>query len=362
MANRIVVNIVTQAKLFFRSKSSVFWTVFFPIVLILLFGAIFSDTGGSAYTLYVQDLDRTEETGEFIFALEQTGALDVVVIDADVNPDQYIKDHSASAFLILREGVSQDLRDHVVTSIELRLDQSGSSAQVVQSIVNAVVNRVNLNLAGGSNLLMIDTENIVAGEFNYIDFFLPGVIAIMIMQDAVNFVIGTQTRYRTNGIFHKLATTPLSQAEWLLSQAVFQLVVVAISVATCLIVGILAFGVHVNLDLISIAIIVVATMMFSAIGLMIARFVKDEETAGAAAGAITFPMMFLSGSFFPLEQMPDLLQHIATVLPLTYVNEGLRDAMIYGNTASAIDNLLILSVLTVIVMVIAAYLTNWKEK
>ncbi|WP_049796235.1 ABC transporter permease [Methanomassiliicoccus luminyensis] len=363
MANRIIVNIKSQAKMFFRSKSSVFWTVFFPVVLILLFGAIFSDSGGSTYTLYVQNLDE-EAVGsqQFIDALEQTGALKIVEVDTSTDVEQYIKDNSVSALLIIPQGSIDKLINHDPAALELRMDQSSSSANVIFSIVSAVADGVNLEMAGGSPLLTVDTENIVSSQLNYIDFFLPGVIAIMVMQDAVNFVIGTQTRYRTNGIFHKLATTPLTQFEWLISQAVFQLVVVAISVATCLIVGVLAFGIHVNLDIISVAIMVVATMLFSAIGLIIARFIKDEEAAGAAAGAITFPMMFLSGSFFPLEQMPSFLQSLATVLPLTYVNEGLRDAMIFGNSAGAIDNLLILTVLMVVFMAAAVYLTNWKEK
>jgi len=72
-------------------------------------------------------------------------------------------------------------------------------------------------------------------------------------------------------------------------------------------------------------------------------------------------MMFLSGSFFPLEQMPEFLRSIATVLPLTYVNNGLRDTMIMGEPHRAIMNTIIVVVLGVICLLVGAWITKWEE-
>jgi ABC-2 type transport system permease protein len=361
MANRIMVNLVSSAKMFFRNKSSVFWTVFFPVVLILLFGAIFSGTGSSDFTVYVQDLNDTEASSQFINGLNQTNVLNVVMVDPSASPEQYIKDHSATAFLIIPQNFSQSMVN-VTTGLDLRLDYSSSSAQVVQAAVGAVADQWNLALAGGSNVVIVQPQSIISNEFTNIDFFIPGVIGLMVMQDTINFVIGTQTRYRTNGLFRKLATTPITQAEWLISQALWQLVIVFISVATIIIVGIALFNISFHFGLTSVAMIITASILFSAMGLIIARYVKDEEVAGAAAGAITFPMMFLAGSFFPLQSMPSYLQAIASVLPLTYVNNGLRDSMIYGNEAGAIVNLAIVAVLAVVFMIVGAMVSSWKEK
>lgn len=199
------------------------------------------------------------------------------------------------------------------------------------------------------------------GQYNYIDFFLPGVIGLTAMTTTVNWMVGLQTRYRENGIFKKLATTPITQAEWLTSLILWQIVTVFLSVGIILVVGYLAFDVHLTLDAISIGIIILTSAMFSALGLIIARFVKEEETAGAAAGAITFPMMFLGGSFFPLESMPSYLQAITKVMPLTYVNNGLRDAMIYANTSGAFNNLVILAMLTAVFMGVGVVISTWKQ-
>ena len=95
--------------------------------------------------------------------------------------------------------------------------------------------------------------------------------------------------------------------------------------------------------------------------MLIGRFVKEEETADTAAGAISFPMMFLAGTFFPLEQMPQFLQTIAQVLPLYYVNEALRNSMIYMNQNASLLNGVMVIIFAVIFFVSGVLLTKWNE-
>jgi ABC-2 type transport system permease protein len=101
--------------------------------------------------------------------------------------------------------------------------------------------------------------------------------------------------------------------------------------------------------------------MFSGLGMIIGRFVKDEETADMAGGAITFPMMFLAGTFFPLEQMPEFLQSTAQVLPLYYVNEGLRNAMIYANLDKTLFFTGFVVAFALIFFIAGVLLQKWKE-
>ncbi len=362
---RIWINFIAQARMFFRSPGSVFWTVAFPVLLILLFGAIFSNSGTTTYTLYVQDLDHSAASQELLQGFNETKVLNIVMVDPSVDPDQYIRDNSISSFLIIPEGFQgafapEPYREN--TTLELRIDNSSSSALSVASIVNSVVQSLNLYLANGTLVVSTNIQGVSANtHFNYIDFFLPGVIGLTAMTTTVNWMVGLQTRYRQNGIFKKLATTPITQMEWLTSLVLWQILTVFLSVAIIMVVGILAFNVHLRLDLLSIIMIVLTSALFSALGLIIARFVKEEETGGVAAGAITFPMMFLAGSFFPLESMPDYLQVIAKVMPLTYVNNGLRDAMIYANSSGALYNVLIVAMLTLVFMVVGVAISTWKQ-
>jgi len=173
---------------------------------------------------------------------------------------------------------------------------------------------------------------------------------------------GTISRFRAAGIFRKLATTPMTPFEWLLARMLWFLFISLVTLAVVMGFGMLVFGMNMTLNPAALLIVVSASAMFSALGMIIARFVKNEETASAAANAITFPMMFLSGTFFQLETMPAYLQQVASVLPLTYVSQGLRDAMVYDNLDGAYWNLAVVAVIAAVFVIVAVLVTKWEEE
>jgi len=183
-----------------------------------------------------------------------------------------------------------------------------------------------------------------------------------LMTTGIFGAIGWNTRNRELGILKKLATTPLSKLEWIIGVILFELVMCAISTVVILTVGVLIFDLRVLPSIYSIILIAAGAITFPGIGMVIARFVKETDSADAAANAITFPMMFLSGSFFPLEMMPEFLREIAKVLPLTYLNNGLRDSMVYGNASSALYNTVIVLVVGIVFIIIGSLITNWREE
>jgi ABC-2 type transport system permease protein len=88
---------------------------------------------------------------------------------------------------------------------------------------------------------------------------------------------------------------------------------------------------------------------------------KSTETASVVGNVITFPMMFLSGTFFPISLMPTYLQAFAHVLPLFYIVDGLNGVMIYSNYAQVTLDLVVVAVITVVAFVAAARLFKWRE-
>ncbi|HOQ27026.1 MAG TPA: hypothetical protein PLF76_09820, partial [Methanomassiliicoccaceae archaeon] len=82
VVNRVKTVFAGLAKQFFRSPGSVFWTIAFPVMLILIFGAIFAGTGASSFDLYLQDRDDTIASSEFIKGLEATGVLNIHMVPA----------------------------------------------------------------------------------------------------------------------------------------------------------------------------------------------------------------------------------------------------------------------------------------
>jgi ABC-2 type transport system permease protein len=88
---------------------------------------------------------------------------------------------------------------------------------------------------------------------------------------------------------------------------------------------------------------------------------KSVESASVLGNIITFPMMFLSGTFFPISIMPDYLRSIAHVLPLYYIIDGLNNVMVYGNYATALVDITIIAAVALVIFVAAAKLFRWRE-
>jgi len=367
--NRVLIDLKASLKMFFRSKAAVFWTLAFPCILILLFGAIFSGMD-TKYSLYVQNLDivngnpanQTSASRNFIEALNRTDAFNLHILDdTTINATEYALDNQLSYMLVIPEGFENDLGMANAT-IEFIYDQSQTSAMVVMGILNSVINEMNQFMSNGTDYVVLKGETIAPERFSFMDFFLPGMIAMSAMTTSIFSAVEISSRYRETGIFRKLATTPLRRIEWILSRTLYLIFISFIGMGVILGLGIAIFDVKVIPDPLSLVLVTTTSMLFSGMGMILSRFVKDPETAGAAANAITFPMMFLSGTFFPLEQMPAFLRTIATVMPLTYVNNGLRDAMIMGEPQRAITNTIIVAVLGIICLLAGAWITKWEEE
>jgi ABC-2 type transport system permease protein len=364
MRSRILVALKGEVKTFYRNKSTMFWTIAFPVLLILLFGAIFSGGVTGDVEMSVQDLSDTDDSHAFIQSLVDTGAVKITNISKEADIDQYIKDNSPYAVLIIPANFSQAFpgTQQQEAQLQLRTDPSNSASGIAYSIVSGVASQYNLYFAQGTNWITVTNSDITQTGFTYIDFFIPGVIALTSMTTTIFWMVSVMTRYRTNGIFKKLTTTPITRYEWLTTQILWQLVVVFMSVAVIILVGILVFDMHLTLTPLAILVIIMSSALFSSMGMIIARFIHDEETASTAANAITFPMMFLSGIFFNLAFMPEWLVAIAKLLPLYYVGEALRNTMVYENQAAAVNNALIVLVLAVIFFVAGVLLSKWKDE
>ena len=397
---KIIANdFLASLKNYYRSKGTLFWSLAFPILLILLFGAIFSGSEGS-YTLYVKNYDY--QNGEFIASILKQNETGMEFIgnftnfyDAiyhqlnltNVTKIKIIKDSDASNEKELQEYIEANkgkikslmvipknyglklgmaIAEKNVTKAEnitLMLDPSETQRNaVIMAVLSQFMNQFNLMIAGGDNFARFNTTSIIQKEYEYIDFFIPGIIGLSVMTTSIYGSIERNTKFRKNGILRKLLTTPITRGEWILAKMLFMLFLAFVSTFVILLVGILVWGVSVQINIYLFILIISASFAFSGMGMIVTRFVKDEETADSAGGAITFPMMFLAGTFFPLEIMPPFLQIIAKILPLYYVNEGLRDAMILGDKAGALFNSIVIFIFAIIVFAIGVVITSWKEE
>ncbi len=363
--SRILSDLKAFGLQYIRSPVGAFFALVFPLILILVFGSVFSQTESVEVSLPVQDLDGTPESIEFLGILNQTGTLKISMIPTSVDLEDYIKENSLPLALLISEGFGASVSNATPIPVNVTLygDPSRTTYNVALGSVGAAATIKNYDIFPGAYPVVgMDTEDIVAGGYQYIDFFLPGMIAFTIMTNALFAQSVTSAEYRTRGYFKLLGTTPLAKWEWVLAKFLWYVIILSASIALMFLVSIALFGVRVAITASGIAIILCGVLLFVSMGMLIGNLAKDSESASAIANAIGFPMMFLSGTFFPLEMMPDFLQGIAMVLPLTYMSEGMRSTMIYGNEVGALMNLAVVLVLGIVFYIAASKLMRWKEK
>lgn len=352
---------------FIRDKGGLFFTFLFPVMLMLLFGFIFSDSGDTEYPILIQDMDGSQLSGNLTSMLRDVPSFEVDTLGKDRDPKSYIEDNDANFIIVIPEGYGETMEERFAGNmnstgnITVYYDESQSSTQVKMSILNGILQEMNKEIGGVQDTLVLSAESIFSDDFTYIDFFIPGVLGLTVMTGAVFGTIFGDSENRQKGIFRKLSTTPITRGEWILSTMLFQLFSAALSAAVILIVGFIVFKATFFMNPIAILILVLEAFFFTGLAMLLVRFIKEAQSASALGNVITFPMMFLSGTFFNVEGMPPFLQVIAKGLPLYYVNEGLRDAMIFNDYGAALYNAFIIGILAVIVFIGGVFLTTWRQ-
>jgi ABC-2 type transport system permease protein len=345
-----------------------FFTFLLPILLILLFGAIFTNNN-STISVSVQNLDGGAASSAFLDALNHTGVLKVELIPSNADFNQYAKDNSLSIAIQIPANFTSDVEKRTndktaaIATVIMYGDPSQSTYQMVQGAANGAVQSMNFDLANTTAVIAIRSQSLPnAHGYTYMDYFLTGIIGMNVMTVSLYGMTNLCSNYRSKGYFKLLATTKIQKYEWMVTKFIVYAVILTISLLVTYSIGVLAFGMTSELTPLTFAFIIAGCFLFISLGMLIGVGIKDEESGVAIANAIGFPMMFLSGCFFSIGSFPSFLQGVSAVLPLTYLNNGLRDTMVYGNEASALFNLAIVVIVGVILMVLASRIMSWKEE
>ncbi len=361
-------NLVVSSKSFYREKTAMFFTIAFPILLILVFGTIFSDQENMSFNLYVQDLDHTRSSAHLVETLKLNGKFKITNVDPTINATQYAKEKKLNLVLIIprdyEKSFNQSIEfDDPSASVTLTYiyDPSSTSVSTKMQILNSVFGVINQEVSGKPSFIRTAETSILTKKYRFIEFFIPGIIAMAVMTASLFGTVNVNTELRQKGVIRKLSTTPITHTDWILSNILYQFILAVISTIAMLLVSYAVFNVSLQINAWLPVFIVLDVFTFVGIGMILTRFAKEAQSAAAAANAIMFPMMFLSGSFFPIEMMPGFLQTLARILPLYYVNEGLRASMVFVDHKTALSYSAIIGVFAAVVFILGIIATKWEE-
>jgi ABC-2 type transport system permease protein len=213
-------------------------------------------------------------------------------------------------------------------------------------------------MSGKPPLIVSESVSILKKKYRFIEFFVPGIIAMAVMTASLFGSVNVNAELLQKGVIRKLSTTPITRIDWILSNVLYQFILAVVSTAVMLLVSYAVFKVSLEINAWLVVFVALDVFAFVGLGMILTRVAREAESASAAADALMFPMMFLSGTFFPVEMMPEFLQTFARILPLYYVNEGLRAAMIAVDHTAALKSALIIGAFAAVVFVLGIMTTR----
>lgn len=192
--------------------------------------------------------------------------------------------------------------------------------------------------------------NRIYGDIKYIDFLLPGVLAMTISMSAMMTMGNSIAGERERGELARLFMTPTSVSTVIGGKIISQLLREMIRTILLIVVAVLLFNVVINGNILLLfLVLLISTLCFVGFGMMFSATAKTQEDYIQIILPVVMPMMFICGVFFPTETMPWILQKIAYFMPLTYANDALRAVMLQGASFDIVAyDLLILLLFTLL--------------
>ncbi len=363
--SRVSAYFVLHAKSYMRSRSALFFQIAFPIILILLFGAIFSGSSYAPSTLVIQNESPSAASWGVINAINESGLFKVQLISETQNLSDYITVHTVQAALLIPANFTNNLYDGGVGELVLKGHTNPTVASADYQTLNGILTQINFRDSNVSQKLVLSSQVAIGNTGKTIDYYVPGLIGFTVLSTMFNMVY-TVPNYRRERLFRQLSFSGLTKSEWITANMMFSFLMLVLSDVILVAIGIYVFGASLVLNvetiLTSALIIFGGLFFFTSVGILAGLVSDNEETVSVVGNLVMFPMMFLSGVFFPLTFAPAYLISISRFLPLTYFINSLISVLDYGNITSVTLQIVYLMLGSAILFAIAVRLFSWKQK
>lgn len=353
---------ITKASLkaMFKSPQAVFFSLFFPIVLIAIFGAIGGNKGISIDVAFAKNTDTANAvysalTKIPVLHIEKAGEAELL--------DRLQKGRIIALIDIRKHNNT----DAVKYEVHLKTTSAGQKdLPLLESILKNVITEINNIATPRSNTYAeISTEKIEGREYRMIDFYLPGMLGFSLLGAAVFGVAFVFFSFRETLVLKRLFSTPIKKGYIVIGESIariiFQLttVIVIIGFGKFFYNFTLAHGWVTFVELMVLSF--VGLIVFMGFGYIISGVAKNQNVIPVYANLFMFPQYFLSGTFFPKSLLPQSMQGIIKYLPLTALNDAMRKVSFEGSHIGHVGTeLTILGVWAIIAYAIAIRVFKWE--
>jgi ABC-2 type transport system permease protein len=302
----------------------------------------------------------------------QTGVMDLRDATGFDDIKTMIQEGKVSGGIIVPPTFTADLLSGKQGNITIMTDQSNPQmSSMIQSILTKIIGQMgsqlaehnlnqtyNISLEEAPAVLQpysVQMRGIVPGNPNYFEFVAPGIMAMVVMMSLMTGLPHAISYEKDMGTLDGMLAAPTSRWAIILGKVLAQTTRGLVQGFIILLMSVLLFGVVIHGSILLVVLLILLTVFsFVGLGILITSFADKEETATMVMMTLMFPMMFLSGVFFPIQQMPSFMQTLANFLPLTYAASAMRKVMVLGaGTEAIITDVIVLAVFGAVLLAIA---------
>jgi len=353
--------LISDLKQFFRDRTALFFTFAFPIIFIFIFGWVFTGSGSVSYDIGLVKNEGSTVGEKISQMLHQIPIFETSEGEFEDKLKE-LEGGDLRAVVVIPDDIDTYIISGQTAEIEVYYDPAQTtSAQIILPVLRQSIDEVNRQITQQPILLHLTEKSIQAHDLRDIDYLVPGILAMSILFLGLFGSIVLVER-REKKILKRFGATPLNRSTMVFSQVAYRLILALVQ--TLIIIGIayLVFNVQmVGNWFLLLGLVMLGTLTFISIGYFAVARAKTTEGAMPIIQIIQFPMLFLSGIFFPVDFMPDFMRPIIAIIPLTYLGDAFRQVMVEATPLYPMSlNIAILGAWLVICMILAIKLFRWE--
>lgn len=350
---------------FVRDKVALFFTFLFPLIFLFVFGSIFSNQTVSFRVVILNHSDS--QFAKSFVEQAKSGEDSPLKVENSLSEDEAkekMKRSEIDGILELGKEFGQPDESGRPNGTVNVLYQKGSeqAGQTLTALMEQVTQEINKGMGQPEPPLKVAAKAIGDESLKQFDYTFTGLLAFSLMSMGVFGLSQAMPTEKQKGSYRRLRAAPFTSGQLVIATGIHYVIISLLSVLSLLIVGLLVFNFHMRGDWLVFSLFtLLASVLTVGFGLFIGSWAKNESQAAPLSNLVAFPMMFLSGAFFPIFLFPGWLQQVSTFIPLTPVVDGFR--LIMAENASLIDvapQIGLISIWLIIVYALAIKLFRWE--
>lgn len=322
---------------FFRDRLSIFFGILFPLIFLFVFGGLFG--GNSSSTFHIALIDKSDSAFSKSFAreLKQQKSFKIETKYNSVDEAKNMMTSSqldAAVVLPANFGVVAQKTHLPGGQAELYYTQNNEQAgQTLGAIMDGIFKNINTTITGAEVPFSVKTTALQDKSLTSFDYTFSGLLGFALLGIGIFGPVNVFPELKKMGILRRLSTTPLRVWQYFSATAISQTIIGLVSIVIMIVAAMTVFKLQIVGNIFLLALfIILSIIMVLGIGLAIGGWAKNERQAAPLSNIVVFPMLFLSGTFFPRFLMPEWLQAVTGWLPLTPVIDGIRYIATEGYT------------------------------